>query len=431
MDTEFKLNMHTARLLMKEPFFAHLSRNVSKTASTAIPTAGVRVNPDTARFEMIYNPSFFAGLTDVQRLGVLKHEFYHLIFEHVTSRRPDGSGDSFHDWARSNPGRARQWNFATDLAINSHLQGELPDMCLMPGEGPFIGFPVGLSAEAYFALLEDRKKDEDEGKGEGEDKGEGESGGEGKGEGEGGGEGKGEGEGSGSGDGQFDSHEGWGDVDSTSNEIAKERLKEVLKKATEEASQGKGWGTVPANVRKDIVARLATHVDWKKVLRYFVKTSTRANKHSTVKRVNKRYRYIHPGKKVTRQARIAISIDQSGSVDDSMLETFFAELSKLAKLASFTVIPFDTRVDESLIYEWKKGQKHKTERVMHGGTDFNPPTEYVNSHGFDGHIVLTDLMAPKPKASKCQRMWMTTKYYAAHPYFKTNERVLAVDVKAH
>jgi hypothetical protein len=51
----------------------------------------------------------------------------------------------------------------------------------------------------------------------------------------------------------------------------------------------------------------------------------------------------------------------------------------------------------------------------------------VNDREFDGHIVLTDLMAPKPVASKCQRMWMTTKNYAARPYFSTNERIIAID----
>jgi hypothetical protein len=39
-------------------------------------------------------------------------------------------------------------------------------------------------------------------------------------------------------------------------------------------------------------------------------------------------------------------------------------------------------------------------------------------------------MAPKPKASKCQRMWMTTKQHAQYPYFQTNERIIAIDVKA-
>ena len=55
---KFNLNIHVARLLMKEPFFAALSRRIDKRASTALPTAGVRVNPETAQFEMLYNPSF-------------------------------------------------------------------------------------------------------------------------------------------------------------------------------------------------------------------------------------------------------------------------------------------------------------------------------------------------------------------------------------
>ena len=112
-----------------------------------------------------------------------------------------------------------------------------------------------------------------------------------------------------------------------------------------------------------------------------------------------------------------------------MLQAFFAELNKLAELAEFVVIPFDSEVATESIYTWKKGEKKKWERVRYGGTDFNPPTEYVNQQGFDGHIVLTDLCAPKPKRSKCQRMWMTTKYYAQNPYFQTNERIVAIDSK--
>ena len=70
---EFNLNMHTARLLMNEPFFAGISRRVDKRPNRAIPTAGVRVNPETVQFELLYNPDFFASLTDKQKLGVLKH----------------------------------------------------------------------------------------------------------------------------------------------------------------------------------------------------------------------------------------------------------------------------------------------------------------------------------------------------------------------
>jgi predicted metal-dependent peptidase len=204
-------------------------------------------------------------------------------------------------------------------------------------------------------------------------------------------------------------------------------MKDAIKKAAEEAEKSRNWGSVSSSMRGDIMDRIATKIDWRKVLRYFVKTSQRADKRSTPRRLNKRFPKVHPGKRVRRQAKIAVSIDQSGSVDDSMLAAFFSELNKLAEIAEFTVIPFDTQVAEDKIYVWKKGQNKKTERVLTGGTCFDAPTKYVNEHGFDGHIILTDLMAPKPVPSKCQRMWMTTKAYAARPYFSTNERIIAID----
>ena len=180
-------------------------------------------------------------------------------------------------------------------------------------------------------------------------------------------------------------------------------------------------------VKQELLKRLETKVDWKKVLRYFIKTSQRASRRSSVKRINKRYAYIHPGKKTLRQAKIAIAIDQSGSVSDEMLASFFGELNKLAKLAEFTVVPFATEVNDSNVYVWKKGQNKKAERVMYGGTCFNAPTDYVNANSFDGVIILTDMEAPKPKRCKAQRMWMTDDRGASRPYFKTNERVIAID----
>jgi predicted metal-dependent peptidase len=230
----------------------------------------------------------------------------------------------------------------------------------------------------------------------------------------------------------FDDHSGWGEnaekLDPTLREMAKERLREMMRDAADEANKSSnGWGTVSQNIRKDIMDRISGKIDWRAVLRYFIKTSQRAAKTSTVKRINKRYAYIHPGQKILRHAKIAISIDQSGSVSDPMLEAFFAELNTLAKIATFTVVPFDTEVDPNLVYVWKKGMKRRKERVKYGGTDFSAPTKYVNEHGFDGHIVLTDMQAEKPINSNCQRMWMTTRDCMNNMYFKTHERVIPVE----
>jgi predicted metal-dependent peptidase len=403
----FDLNLHTARLLMREPFFAALSRRIDKISTDSIPTAGVRVNPDSAQFELFYNPKFMGALSDEHKQGVLMHEFYHIIFEHVTTRKPEA-------------GIRQIDNIAMDLSINglSEMHGKLPceaspgpilreggepmKGCL-PGEGKFADLPANQTYEWYLAALE-KMKEESEANGEGDPFGDEDS---------------------------FDVHDGFGEGggNDAANEIAKERMKEAIRKAAEEADKAGNWGSVSQSMKRTIKERLQTKVDWKKMLRYFVRTSQRADKRSTPRRLNKRFPKIHPGKRVRRQAKIAISIDQSGSVDDGMLASFYSELDNLAQFAEFTVIPFDTRVAEDKVYVWKKGERRKAERVLHGGTCFDAPTKFVNDGKFDGHIVLTDMMAPKPIASKCQRMWMSTAEYTRNPYFTTSEVVVTIDRK--
>ena len=377
----FDLNKHTARLLMNEPFFASLSRRIEKQPSESVPTAGMRLDDD-GNFTLLYNQEYFASLTSEEMTDVLKHEFYHIIFDHVTGRLPGKTV-------------TKLWNFATDLAINSHLKN-LPDGCLIPGEGVFHDFPKKLSAEKYHAMLKKMQEESPSGAG-------------------------------GVGDVQeWDSHEGWNQQHGEGGQIARERLKKILKDAVKEATSS-GWGSLSQQVKEEILASLDATLDWKKVLRYFIRTSQKAAKSSTIKRINKRYPYLHPGRRTNRQARVAISVDQSGSVDSGMLAAFFSELNNLAKIATFTVIPFDSEVSEKDIFEWKKGQRYDCKRLLTGGTDFDAPTRYVNERDFDGHIILTDMEAPKPKASRCQRMWMTTPRNLKNPYFETNERIVAID----
>ena len=141
-----------------EPFFLHLSRNVKKIPTDQIPTAGVRVNPDTGLFEMLYNPTFMASLTEAQLGDVYRHELYHLIYMHVTDRLPD-------------EGLTKRWNVATDLAINSFLS-DLPEGCLRAGqEGtPWQNVPSHQTAEWYMANIE---WPEDGGGGDGDGEGRG------------------------------------------------------------------------------------------------------------------------------------------------------------------------------------------------------------------------------------------------------------------
>ena len=395
MKTEFNLKLHLHRLLSDEPFFSAISRRVNKSASRGLPTAGVTVDKDTLQFKMLYNPDFFKDMEENKVKGVLMHEFYHLIFKHVTSRKPENVPHLV-------------WNIAGDLAINSMIGADnLPEGCCIPGGKQFEDYPLGKTAEFY---LEKMKDDEQFGDGNGGFKDlEGQSG---------------------SDFGNFDDHGGWGDLTDDERQMVEERAKDIMEKAAKEANNsGRGWGSVSSGIKREIMERLKTRVDWKKVLRAFIGAAQRADKSNTMRRINRRFPYIHAGRKVNRVANIAISIDQSGSVSDSELNAFFNELNKLSELATFTVIPFDTKVAEDKVYTWRKGEKRKWERVMYGGTCFNAPTDYVNKGNFDGHIVLTDLQAPKPKSSRCRRMWMASKLNVDQMPFKTQERVIAIDVK--
>jgi len=410
----FDLGLHVARLLEDEPFFAALSRHIEKYPSNQLPTAGVRVNPDSGRFELAYNPKFLEQMTEQEVKILLFHEFYHLIFEHVTERLPA-------------EGMTREWNEATDAAINGEIFPEKPtediqnlfDMAVLPER---MGLPRGKNAEFYFKAIKAKKEqdgDSDDNDSSDKDDSNNQQNGQGSGSPD---DNQGNGEG-------FDSHDGWsedGAIPQEVKELAKQRLKESLSEAAQEATK-EGWGSVSQSMRKEIIERLTTKVDWKKVLRYFIKTSQKADKKSSVKRINRRYPYIHAGRKTARTSKIAISIDQSGSVSDRMLAAFYSELNKLADLAEFTVVPFDTQVADEFVYVWKRGESRKFERVRYGGTCFNAPTKWVNEREFDGHIILTDMYAPKPVPSRCQRMWMTDSHHARNPYFTTNEKVISVD----
>lgn len=384
------LNKWIFKLLQAEPFYAVISRYITKRENHKIPTARVYIDKNGYLF-MEYNPEFFKPLTETETLGVLKHEFNHIIYGHLTER--------FHLLAKEDH---RYWNIATDLAINSLLgEDQLPSDCLFPGKGEFKDMPKDQCAEWYLSRV---RKDHEDAQ-----------------------------------DGQSD-HSAWGDDDDDGggasdgrHEIAEKRIKEMMEKAVKECAAGRGWGTVSEGMRKDIMDRIRTVIDWRKVLRFFVQQTQRADKVNSIRRINKRFPYIHPGRKILRHAKIAISVDQSGSVSDALLIAFFSELASLSKYAEFTVVPFDHEVAEDEIFVWKKGQKVKAKRVRCGGTNFDAPTRWVNERAFDGHIICTDMEAPTPIASKVKRLWATDKSfqdnsYCCHP---KGERIIFVDSTLH
>ena len=394
----FDIQPHLVNMLLTEPFFAEIMRNITKVRDDKMPTAGVTVKD--ADLYLYWSGKFFAGLKSEEIFGVLKHECYHLIFNHCTTRRLDPH--FIH-------------NIATDLAINCLIpENELPKFCLRPGKPLDLSkvtdpkalaqwtaisekiksFPEKESSEWYFGqLMDDPTIQQMMAEGA---------------PGFGIGEGDPDGEGEGSVPGQIDQHGGWDNMSDEERQIAQHKVKEALRQAVRKCDRNGQWGTIPASTREELRRLASDAVDWKKVLQNFAGTRQRMNKAHTMRRINRKYPYIHPGVQRSHTAHIGVFVDMSGSVSDADLEQVYAVLGSLAKKVTFTFLPFDYTVDEANKFEWKKGKKQDPIRFRSGGTSFIAVNEYVkkNRDLFDGIIICTDGEAEDPGPSPVRRCWV-------------------------
>ena len=400
----FKLDPHLISLMWAEPFFSKILRKVTKKETTSIPTAGVLAKE--GQLFLWWNRRFMAGLTNAQVKGLLKHECYHLIFEHTTTRKHDPH---------------IIWNYATDLAINSLIpEEELPEGGLIPGKAfaeltpeqmekmgeeavgryqrvsaKIESFPREMSAEWYFGNLQDVaddiKNEQESQQGQGKP-----------------GEGEGEGEGSGKGPGMpgpMDDHDGWDELSDEERELVKGKVKAALEEAVRESDASGQWGSVPGSVRGTLRDMISNEIPWQSILKQFCGMSRRANRSSNQKRLNRKYPGIHPGIERGYTSSIAVYIDQSGSVDDESLALFFGELKALARRTRITIFNFDTEVDEKSEREWDRNRTPGLERTRCGGTDFEAPTKHANknTNRFDGYLILTDGECYEPSKSRLKR----------------------------
>ena len=411
----FDLDPHLINLMWDEPFFSKVLRPVTKIRSEEISTAGVLAKDGD--INMWWNPYFVAGLTSKQVKGLLKHECFHLVLEHTTTRRMEPH--VLH-------------NYATDLAINSMIpEEELPEGGLIPGKafkplepeiaqkiGPdavarherisqkIASLPKNLSSEQYFALLQDVAEDIEKAA-----------------------KGKSLAQALKDGDvrvdengnlvdkdgnpvsivpGGMDDHEGWDEMDDEERELIKGKVRQALEKAVKDCDSSGQWGSVGVETRAKLRELLSREIDWKSVLKQFCGMTRRADRASNVKRLNRKYPTIHPGTLRNYTSSIAVYIDQSGSVDDESLELLFGNLMELAKHTEFTIFNFDTAVDEKSERVWKGNKNPGLGRTRCGGTDFKAASDHANKnkHRFDGYLILTDGECSDPGPSQLKRGWV-------------------------
>ncbi len=453
VETDFNLSRHLIPLLQNSPFYATISRYVKKRFTHDMPTAGMVYNIKEDELTLWVNPMFAGGgtytdyknepvtcecLTPQAMQGLLIHEFMHPLFGHLTTRRREPAGES-------NVGQdlaidslivqyAGQMQSGTDSTDNTNKQPSeetwpLPKVALVPGRRPHVdpvlfaklpprwqkanlrrcalieNFPPMKSSEWYFSELVKDAEQERKENGDGECD-----------------------------DmyiiGSMDNHDGWDGIPDSLREYVEGKVKNIIEKAVRVADgQANGWGNIPADMQAEIRRSISRVINWRAVTKQWIGSLVKGSRTTSIKRINRRYPYIHPGVKHNYGAKFMVAIDQSGSVSDDMLEMFFGELDTLTKKTSITLCHFDCAANESDLYEWKCGTRPKLVRTKSGGTDFDAPTRIVNdprNRGrWDGLLIMTDGQASKPIGCRVKRGWIVGK--GCELAFPTTDLVIKLD----
>lgn len=401
-------------------FLSEISRWVRKREDN-ISTAAMGYDPKQDEFYLCFGRGFMSLLDEAQHSGVIKHELFHLVFKHVTSRRRDPHSAC---------------NMAMDLAINSLIAkegGKLPACVLMPGVRPkpptgrniskerkeahelfadvIQGAPQLESSEYYFELfitMAKQKGYEWTKKGlkiPGED------------------------------DeiqfGEFDDHDDWDSIPEEIRGIVEGKIRSIVEKAVNRADSSNGWGNIPESIREEIRANVSDAVDWRTLLSRFPGKHIRGRKKSSLHKINKRYPLIHPGRTTNYVPLVLIAVDQSGSVDDNQLEEVASVLGNLARKTTFHIINFDTEVDNDSFSVWRKGTKIKFKRTRCGGTDFDSVNKWMDeqkrNNVYDCVVVCTDGECSKPASSKIPRAWVITRNHKLNFEPDTKDIVINMD----
>ena len=351
--------------LMRNPKFALLSGvlMVGKTSvSDTVPTACTNGRDE------VYGRKFIKELSEKELGFVVAHESYHKMYRHLTT------------WRKLHDENHQLANQACDYVINLSLKDLDHDenVIEMPRfkDGLLKGRPMGLiderfrgmNAKQVFDIL---KQEQDEDGGGGGEDGHG-----------------------------FDDHDWDGAKDMTDEE-----KKELARDVDQAIRQGlmarnKIAGTGASGGDRELEALLEPKINWREVLRDFVKSTCNAKDKSSWRKVNRRYLsgdvYMPSliGEKV---GHLVIAVDTSGSIGGDELAEFLSEVKGIAEEVNPACVDLIYWGSEVAAHEtYKDGEASNivssTKPVDGGGTSPSCVSEYLKEKNIQPEcvIILTD-----------------------------------------
>lgn len=397
--THHKMTSARAALILDQPFFGVLALRLALLEDPTCETAWVNGR------ELGYNPEFVESVSHQELTALLAHEVMHCA---------DG-----HPWRRDHRDQD-DWNVACDLAINPILTDAgfvLPECALHATSEQ-----QGKSAEWIFSRLPKKPPPQQSGgKDKGNSKGKDDAPQDGT---------PTPGKGS---PGQQEKKDPLGEVRDAPQDTSEDEnapTEESWRQATQQAAQAaQSQGRLPGGAERWVKQAKESHVNWRSVLHRFVQEIARADYSWT--RPNPRYLthglYL-PGLRSEEMGPLAVAIDTSGSIDETLLSQFTRELQAVAEEMHprrVHILSCDAAVKWMGTFE--RDEPIEIQPSGGGGTNFCPAFHAIAE--FDEApvciVYLTDLRGTFPKqAPEAPVLWVTSPQYA-HKQVPFGEVVVA------
>lgn len=344
MDKAQSLSKISKDLMLKEPYYGFFLIMLNKVWRKDLPTAGV--SKQNINYQLAINEEFWTGLSDMHKMGLLKHELLHIAFGHLTSF------SSF-----SNKKLA---NVAMDMEINQYIEDSwLPEGGIRIEDYEDLKLDKRAGCRYYYDQLLRLQDEKDKNGTTGND----------------------------AMDklldnvasGDIPDHSTWEEFDDMTDaekKLIEKQVQKILQDAKEQTVKKRG--TVPGEIEGLIVVEefTAPKFDWKGYLRRFTGVSTKVFTKKIRRKENRRYE-DNPGLKIKMRQHMLLAIDTSGSVSDTELAEFMNEIHHIYKVGvDITVVQCDTSIKSIEPY---KG-KNEISVLGRGGTEFDPVLDYYNAN---------------------------------------------------
>jgi len=176
---------------------------------------------------------------------------------------------------------------------------------------------------------------------------------------------------------------------------------EIINDKIQNANQNNSWGNLPGQFIDVILATLKPQLNYRLMLQHFRASILSNKRYLTRMKPSRRSGFFYMGSRYAFTTKLLFAIDVSGSISNEDLEKGFSIVNRMFKygIEHIDVVQFDTRITTNIIDLKKACVNFKI--IGRGGTRYDPLIQLIDDNkSYDGLIIFTDGLAPKPKKPK-------------------------------